>query len=90
MRVLSGPWPRVFPGLSRLSLFSRGSGVNWMSDVRRPAAVNMLPVGGDRDANRCNKSPEEDQKSGSDQRLGIPKKRRRTDFDKSHKEPQRT
>ena len=61
-----------------------------MSDVRRAAAVNMLPIGGDRDGNRCNKSPEEDQESGFDERLGIPKKRRRTGSNKSHKEPQWT
>ena len=68
-------------------IFSRGSSVSRISDVRRPAAVNMLPIGGDRDGNRCNKSPEEDQESVFDQALGILKKRRRTDSDKSHKEP---
>jgi len=50
----------------------------------------MLPIGGDRDGNRRNKSPEEDQESGFDQPLGIAKKRCRTDFNKSHKEPQWT
>src|SRR2546427_7313792 len=97
MRFSEDDCPEVFESLQARTLacsrhepiiiFSRGSGVSRISDVRRPAAVNMLPIGGDRDGNRRNKSPEEDQESVFDQALGIPKKRRRADSDKSHKEP---